>query len=254
MHQKMTPQETEAVLRLQMDRGDDPSTVRVEDVAEALRLPASEVEELLGEVRASQSHRTSDQMAAYRARDMRRLAYALLFAILLMAAFSVALVGNSHPTRDPFTPPAFGVAPPAMPMNPPPALMGTNDFGFTQDEKQPPAGALPQVRVGTGPDSVLVPTEGMSVEAVAKSIDGLVTQNRPHLVRSAADDAKTIQALKAGSDKDPALGHIPAWFFYGPNRTDDGAFLVVYDGSNPEAERLARESRIKVLMKMLGSP
>ncbi|RYG44812.1 hypothetical protein EON79_14090 [bacterium] len=80
----MTQEEARAVLHLGLEDGSDPGRVRVEDVAETLRISTNEVETLLERVRAQGMRSVEDEMAEHRLRDMRRLMAALAFSVVMV--------------------------------------------------------------------------------------------------------------------------------------------------------------------------
>lgn len=87
---RMTDAEAQEVLRLHLQRTDGAPELSVEDVAEAIRLPAEDVQSLLAEVRRQKG--VAEQAAPQKQRKLRDTRLALAAAVLAIA-IAIGLIG-----------------------------------------------------------------------------------------------------------------------------------------------------------------
>ncbi|RYG34835.1 hypothetical protein EON81_14485 [bacterium] len=273
MQKSLTAEEAQAVVRLQLQRETDPSGVSIDDIAEALNLPKSQVEGLVVEVRQSQAQAHLNEMADHRRRDMRRLAMAFAFSILLVGGgfgfykyrewrYSqgdgpvVTDLGGGRITVNTAAAERIAretVGDAAIDEAISDTIHVSDDAPiFPPEELIPPQGPLPQIRLGSGGASKIVEASGKSLEEVAGEVEKWFSSRRDAKARDGAADANTAQALLRHEMKDPGLAQIPVLLHESGNAQP--MFLPLYTGADSEIERLAASERMRILGEAMGIP
>ncbi|RYG35390.1 hypothetical protein EON81_12870 [bacterium] len=279
MQKSMSPEEAEAVVKLGIARGSEPSKVQVDEIAEALNVSTQEVEKMLAEVRQTQAQVHAKAMADHRQRDMRRLALAFVFSLAVVAGgfgfykYRQATAPGPEPLISIEGPDGIvkiggegisemvatetkraeeevaaingGMSVEARPSDKP---------VFPVGETMAPDGALPQLRLGTGDSSTLIPASGRSLEQVSKDVENWFSKKRTPAARERSADELTMAAVNRGETKDPGLAEIPVLIHQGADNSYKAFYLPLYTGAATDVEVDTARLRLKILAEAMGVP
>ncbi|RYG48917.1 hypothetical protein EON79_03010 [bacterium] len=279
MQKSMSPEEAQAVVKLQLERGVDPSEVSLDEIAEALNVPRSQVENLLNEVRQSQAMAHARAMADHRRRDMRRLAAAFVFAVLVVGGGFGFYKYRQWQYSQGYGPIVEDNGGGRITVNPAAAERMANDMAgdavidaaITEDvraalgsepdfppmppeEMVPPTGPLPQFRIGSGEGSKMIQASGKSLEQVSRETEKWFAGQRKPVAREANADMKTQDALERRDLKDPGLARIPAVIHPENGEPARAIYLPLYTGADPDIEAMAAKERLRLLGDAMGVP
>ncbi|RYG35389.1 hypothetical protein EON81_12865 [bacterium] len=245
MQRTMSPEEAQAVVQLQLERGGDLAGISVEEVASTLNVSREQVEILLNEVRHRQKDFHAQAVADHRRRDMRRVALAFVFATLLV----VGGVGFSEYRRMARW---ADNARPSIPVAPELTGMSVAAPKIPDEMMVAPMGMLPQIRLISGNGASAIDVAGRSLEQVVASVEEYMASERSSLLRSPAADKATREALLNGTFLDPGIGLVPGVLFV---EDDKRTFnLPQYTGADAEAEALAVKARLKIIADAMRVP
>ncbi|CAN5421044.1 hypothetical protein BH11ARM2_BH11ARM2_39600 [soil metagenome] len=262
MRQTLTPEEAQAVARLRLEGAGDPSSVRVEDLAETLRISPEEVEFLLGRVHENRTQAAKTQMEEHRKRDLLRVTVAFFIAVLIVVGgFGAYRYREAQIARENDASPTIPNLAPVMKLA---EEMGkqaqatADEAAKTPPSPIPPMGTItefvPPNRLQLGQDgSAEMPSiDGKSMDEIAAIVEKWVAQRRKPTVRSAQADAATLNALKHHSYADPGIARTKIVFQ--SDQIRDEETLPLYAGSDPEVETQAAAERWRVIGQGLRIP